>query len=292
MIRDGRGGIVFSVEDESHNIVAAIQSQGITQYYQCTLLCCDNPVCTCGTVHMSFSPRRDRDQDHSNLSYQVDIDVIRKKLAYEDERKVSKENLIFAKLLLSSLDNADFQFLWKLYFAYKNEITEQAPVDSIEAAFDFQEVEESGLMYAYRDVLPYGDPLFVRFKGEDCLIFDQYCLKPRCACTDATLTFVSNDEDSDKAARELFMVSVNYRKKQWAAVEDMAVPVDVGAVRTAMEGQIPDIYKRLLKRHIQLKGIYAHRKKKHFKQQLQLPKVGRNDPCPCGSGKKYKKCCM
>ena len=29
----------------------------------------------------------------------------------------------------------------------------------------------------------------------------------------------------------------------------------------------------------------------------QLPvrkdkKVGPNDPCPCGSGKKYKKCCM
>ena len=25
--------------------------------------------------------------------------------------------------------------------------------------------------------------------------------------------------------------------------------------------------------------------------QLATPKVGRNDPCPCGSGKKYKKCC-
>ena len=24
----------------------------------------------------------------------------------------------------------------------------------------------------------------------------------------------------------------------------------------------------------------------------QKPKVGRNDPCPCGSGKKYKKCCL
>jgi preprotein translocase subunit SecA len=22
------------------------------------------------------------------------------------------------------------------------------------------------------------------------------------------------------------------------------------------------------------------------------PKVGRNDACPCGSGKKYKKCCL
>ena len=24
----------------------------------------------------------------------------------------------------------------------------------------------------------------------------------------------------------------------------------------------------------------------------QGPKIGRNDPCPCGSGKKYKKCCL
>jgi SEC-C motif-containing protein len=26
-------------------------------------------------------------------------------------------------------------------------------------------------------------------------------------------------------------------------------------------------------------------------QRHEGPKVGRNDPCPCGSGKKYKKCC-
>jgi len=25
--------------------------------------------------------------------------------------------------------------------------------------------------------------------------------------------------------------------------------------------------------------------------RLEGPKVGRNDPCPCGSGKKYKRCC-
>jgi len=24
---------------------------------------------------------------------------------------------------------------------------------------------------------------------------------------------------------------------------------------------------------------------------VQSMKIGRNDPCPCGSGKKYKKCC-
>ena len=28
-----------------------------------------------------------------------------------------------------------------------------------------------------------------------------------------------------------------------------------------------------------------------MRQQQQMAAVGRNDPCPCGSGKKYKKCC-
>ena len=35
----------------------------------------------------------------------------------------------------------------------------------------------------------------------------------------------------------------------------------------------------------------------HFDSDVALPilpglKIGRNDPCPCGSGKKYKKCCL
>jgi hypothetical protein len=32
-------------------------------------------------------------------------------------------------------------------------------------------------------------------------------------------------------------------------------------------------------------------KKKAAKKPASEIKVGRNDPCPCGSGKKYKKCC-
>ncbi len=36
-----------------------------------------------------------------------------------------------------------------------------------------------------------------------------------------------------------------------------------------------------------LEGI-SHRPEGYRRAE---PKVGRNDPCPCGSGKKYKKCC-
>lgn len=47
---------------------------------------------------------------------------------------------------------------------------------------------------------------------------------------------------------------------------------------------------------------HRHNERSHFKrhdgnwyfcdgQQISVGKVGRNDPCSCGSGKKYKKCC-
>lgn len=36
-------------------------------------------------------------------------------------------------------------------------------------------------------------------------------------------------------------------------------------------------------------GVASYKPQPFVKEQ---PAVGRNDPCPCGSGKKYKKCCM
>ncbi len=39
-----------------------------------------------------------------------------------------------------------------------------------------------------------------------------------------------------------------------------------------------------------LLGMEDNEKRSTFVRES--PKVGRNDPCPCGSGKKYKKCCM
>lgn len=41
-------------------------------------------------------------------------------------------------------------------------------------------------------------------------------------------------------------------------------------------------------------GESEHHHHHHTRPQTVVreePKVGRNDPCPCGSGKKYKKCC-
>lgn len=47
--------------------------------------------------------------------------------------------------------------------------------------------------------------------------------------------------------------------------------------------QWDDIFTDERKRDIKLKL--------HKDSHIKVEKVGRNEPCPCGSGKKYKKCC-
>jgi hypothetical protein len=39
------------------------------------------------------------------------------------------------------------------------------------------------------------------------------------------------------------------------------------------------------------KAIEITKEYKKSKTIVKGPQIGRNDPCPCGSGKKYKKCC-
>lgn len=56
---------------------------------------------------------------------------------------------------------------------------------------------------------------------------------------------------------------------------------------------ILEIYKPYLKLNRELEAELIERELKYNK--IQTPKkvkIGRNDPCPCGSGKKFKKCCL
>ena len=49
------------------------------------------------------------------------------------------------------------------------------------------------------------------------------------------------------------------------------------------EENIPEVDKNLIKKDKIISPEYGEKKRK---------KIGRNDPCPCGSGIKFKKCCL
>src|SRR5687767_4572703 len=58
-------------------------------------------------------------------------------------------------------------------------------------------------------------------------------------------------------------------------------PVKCHKLTIEIEAAIPEIHKFWL----------PHRKSAVKTVQRETPKVGRNDDCSCGSGKKFKKCC-
>ncbi len=286
--------MVLAVDNVSKKKVATVHNRGRMEIYECNLSTCANPVCACGIVYLDLIPKQAKHKNKDELPVRkVEIDIDKKSLGYKDRKQVPEENLKFAELFLREMDENDFQILYKSHFAIKNKISEEASPDSIDAVFDYHEVEYNGLMSAYNDVLPYGDQLQVKINGRQCLVLDQYCLLPKCPCTDTTLNIMVIDEVGN-AMEDLCAISLNYRKKKWELIEEYSIPLNLKTVRSSMEDQFPDIYKRLQTRHTKLKAIYAHCKKMYYStnEKLQLPKVGRNDPCPCGSGKKYKKCCL
>ncbi|TXC70664.1 UPF0149 family protein [Sphingomonas ginsenosidivorax] len=95
--------------------------------------------------------------------------------------------------------------------------------------------------------------------------------------------------------------AIDLRPEAWAAVEDPALAYletlvaiaddtsdlasdEINALYDAAAGEIP----------AQVAALYARREGQGVavvEPAAPAAKVGRNDPCPCGSGKKHKKCC-
>jgi preprotein translocase subunit SecA len=69
-------------------------------------------------------------------------------------------------------------------------------------------------------------------------------------------------------------------------------PVAVGvAAGDSLEDFTRDVRRKKQRELAQVQMAGAGDTKGEVKQVIRGEKVGRNDPCPCGSGKKYKKCC-
>jgi hypothetical protein len=89
-------------------------------------------------------------------------------------------------------------------------------------------------------------------------------------------------------------------------LEDLKATQDAGGVaagRRYQKGLITDAIDELSKWHCYTDAFFAEQKRQKVSNPLRVapwtgsfthpkPKIGRNEPCPCGSGKKYKKCCL
>ena len=197
--------------------------------------------------------------------------------------------------MLGQMDEDDFDLLGRIHFRHKNVITETKTKPSqIEAKFDFDEIERNSLLQMYNGVLPYGDRISLTIDGIDHLLADQYCLKRQCDCTDACVELVPFTGETS-LGEPTAVAFIDYRTREWKDAEGELPLNGAERLKRIVVSCVPDLYARLAKRHAKLRTIYRHCYKRHAAALAELPvphAVGRNDPCPCGSGKKYKKCCM
>ena len=101
-----------------------------------------------------------------------------------------------------------------------------------------------------------------------------------------------------QVAENLFTMTLN---PQYASFEEMfnAMPVEMQHQLMEQFAQSPEGQFMMMPENMEEEGVPAGMPVEipQAEPEIQVtyyreePKVGRNDPCPCGSGKKYKKCC-
>jgi len=93
---------------------------------------------------------------------------------------------------------------------------------------------------------------------------------------------------------------VEYKKESFTLFEDLMSRVEEDTIRFLFllqpvdeQKQAEEMERRQKRQQMMLSQQQAAASGGTGNSQVkrETPKVGRNDPCPCGSGKKYKKCC-
>lgn len=135
----------------------------------------------------------------------------------------------------------------------------------------------------------------VHRSGRRWLLEDLHCIDPQCPCTDVRIVVFDLDRGETGAGSSLagtFVVSLPAVTPADISLENglLPDPASVQAIWQQLENDTPDLAARLAERRLRMKQLTPPEPEREQPAQRRVV-PGRNDPCPCGSGKKWKKCC-
>lgn len=262
---------------------------------------CKNPLCTCSDMIFTIRDPGEREK----IAYRFSLEIEKKNISNPKQYPLPVIDANFAKAFMSELTSDDWQALDSLHRSLKGRLSDNpANVEALEVDFSnlVLEIEQQSAMVTYHEFFPYANPLIFTFEGKEYNVDEQYCIASHCNCRSVLLCIYplfSEDNTSEPVKLKCFF-HYDYAKETFKDETEGkdGKPVDKefdAALLAAFKAQFP-AYRTLLKtRHRTLRTLYASfREKQNAKMQqaMLVGNVGRNDPCPCGSGKKYKKCCM
>ncbi|MCX4243991.1 YecA family protein [Paraliomyxa miuraensis] len=174
--------------------------------------------------------------------------------------------------------------------------------------YDWQSFRFGNLVW-YTDLLPATWDTLVAHEGSFYKVEDLHCIKPGCTCEDVCLIF---SELRDTEAVDVGRVTVSVPKlKATEATTPLASALWAKLRATkVLVGELERRRRRMreIGKAVQREGLVRHEPEPKHEPMAQpllttgptvdapsvrrTTKVGRNDPCPCGSGRKYKRCCL
>lgn len=277
--------------------VLAIRDQGLPgeEVYDCTCEICQSAVCPCREVTVVLTPASAaaRTAWPTGAPIRVLVDPgMRCAIRGTDPDPASdwETSCAFA----SQFSDASWDWLWQTFAEVKAGAIETYDPKSDEVDFDIKRIEHEGLLIPFPAIFVHAPPILATMAGRTWMLDDQYCVRSSCQCTavSAALKEVIGHKADYRFTWEFH---IDYRAGTWHAADGKsALSAPAQAAQQALCAQHPDLFQEMAWRHGRLREMYAHaRKTAGFvpAPAHAAAKPGRNDPCFCGSGKKYKRCC-
>lgn len=241
---------------------------------------CIRPSCDCKQVVLEFRPDGDKSQKKPFAVMPLSLETWQWEPAGEYKAKKGSP----AETLLTRFQNELTEELQDIFLSHYREAKEygiKRPLSYMDP-----EVLEAGLNVVYAEVFGDEDADLFRFTidGQDYFLDDQYCMDPQCDCREAVITVT---RINGKRTEDCGAVSVSFSGH--CKVMDGS-----GGLKPVQEWlKQKDRVVLLRERYKKMKEIGRNLKREiaATKQRREENRVGRNELCPCGSGKKYKKCC-
>jgi hypothetical protein len=255
---------------------------------------CPSPVCQCERVRLRCFPETTEQSPQASVPVCLEMDLEQCEIANFEELNSDPESITLAKTIANEISKADWNKLRSFYLGIKQYLTEHTDPDQIDADFPPDVLAGDGSMVGYYEILPYAKPVEFTLGAQTWMLDDQHCVRAKCSCQEAALSFSElrpSAQTSGIGSEPTLCIRYAYDTGQ---IEPLS-----GAKGGRWSGQdfvdalrevLPNLDSVLAKRQALLRRLYR-RALSRKTIRLQAPKPGRNELCPCGSGKKYKKCC-
>ena len=268
---------------------------------------CGNPRCGCFNIRLELqSLPESAGVALSGLPRDFWLNLNQKTLVPTPEQKNDPLFRRLEGIISAELTDADQRRLREWFLAEKLELIQLTPVSRIDLE-DLPDADD-GKMIGFVDVFPCGLALNFAMGTEAWAVDEQYCVQPGCNCSETVLTFLKLVDASGrttKVIRDAPAIRYNYRTHETKLVAHSAAggPSPDALLAALVRGQA-NVDKQLQLRHLIMQALYARhyieRTKSRFQSLSRMQsvsavrplKIGRNESCPCGSGRKYKHCCL